>query len=281
MSSEQDDNPAGAEAALEFDRMTIERFRSAFPRALWNDDRKAWWVPGKTAGRRIARWRALEQSRADVHADAKGRDAFVFDPIVSEYLEAQAELVVRTPYSKTIVDELRQIPFARWDDVRRAWVIPFRAYEDLRQRWPDIEAAAQRAEPAERQRRRQEAKGTDAWLKAQRRSSERRRRRYPVPADDLPPADRPVSTGEYGVVLFILTGGELVDDEALAFYPNASRSHDLIWATWRPATLEELVQTWPAKTGPSAAEIARGWWFATKPELVAARKAARSLRRRF
>lgn len=280
MSTESDTQPQGAEAALEFDRMTIERFRSTFPRARWDDDRKAWWVPGKTADRRIARWRALEQSRADVHADAKGRDAFAFDPIVSRYLEAAAELVVCTPYSKTVVDELRQISFARWDDVRRAWVVPYRAYEDLRQRWPDIEAAAQRAEPEERRRRREEAKGTDAWLEAQRRSSERRRRRYPVPVDDLPPADRPVSTSAFGIVQFVSTGGELVDEASQALYPDIDGSRDLVWATWRPATLEELVHTWPAKSGPSAAEIARGWWFPTKPELVTARKTARSRERR-
>lgn len=61
----------GAQAQVEFDRMTVERFRETFPKARWDDVAKAWWVPGKTADRRIARWRALEQTKADIYADAK------------------------------------------------------------------------------------------------------------------------------------------------------------------------------------------------------------------
>jgi hypothetical protein len=276
MSTKQNLEREGAEASLEFDRMTIERFRSTFPNARWSDERQAWWVPGKTADRRIARWRALEQGRADVHADDKGRDAFVFDPIVSDYLEAQSELIVRTPYSRTVVEELRQVPFARWDDVRKAWVIPYRGYDELKRRWSGIEEAARRAEPDERKRRRDEAKGTDAWHLTQRRTAERRKRRFPVPIDDMPPSDRPVSTNEYGAICFLETSGELVELEALSLYPSLDQSHDLVWATWRPATLEELIHVWPAKSGPTALEIARGWWLPTKPELVDARKAAKS-----
>ena len=87
----------------------------------WDDQRKAWFVPGKTAERRIARWHALEAAKADIHADAKGRDAYQFEPIESAYLEAGLNLIVRTPYSKTVVDELRQVPFARWDAGDRVW----------------------------------------------------------------------------------------------------------------------------------------------------------------
>lgn len=276
MSTKQNPDPEGAEASLEFDRMTIERFRSTFPDARWSDEKQAWWVPGKTADRRIARWRALEQSRADVHADAKGRDAFEFDPIVSGYLEAQAELIVRTPYSRSVVDELRQVPFARWDDVRKAWVIPYRGYEELKRRWSEIEKAARRAEPEERRRRREEARGTNAWHLTQRRAAERRKRRFPVPFDDMPPFDRPVSTNEYGVICFVETSGELVESESHSLYPSVDPSRDLVWALWRPATLEELIHLWPAKSGPTASEIARGWWLPTRPELVDARKAAKS-----
>lgn len=280
MSTMQNPEPEGAEASLEFDRMTIERFRSTFPNARWSEERKSRWVPGKTADRRIARWRALEQSRADVHADAKGRDAFTFDPIVSNYLDPQAELIVRTPYSRSVVEELRQVPFARWDDVRKAWVIPYRGYGELRQRWPEIEEAARRAEPEERRRRREEARGTDAWHLIQRRTAERRKRRFPVPVNDMPPSDRPVSTNEYGVICFVETSGELVEPESLSLYPSADLSRDLVWAMWRPATLEELIHVWPSKSGPTASEIARGWWLPTKPELVDVRKAAKSRSRR-
>ncbi|TIW73561.1 MAG: hypothetical protein E5V58_10135, partial [Mesorhizobium sp.] len=36
----------GAEARFPFDRMAVERFRQAFPRARWSDERKSWFVPG-------------------------------------------------------------------------------------------------------------------------------------------------------------------------------------------------------------------------------------------
>lgn len=275
---EQED--AGAETSLEYDRMTIERFRSAFPKARWDDFKKAWIVPGKTASRRIARWRAIEQSRSDAYADVKGRDSFVFDPIVSAYLEAGDELIIRTPYSKTVVEELRLVPFARWDDVRRAWVVPYRGYDDLRRRWSEIEAAARRAEPTERRRRLEEAKGTEAWAESQRRVAERRKHRFPIPVGDPPPAGRPISTDVYKIVVFTNTFGELAEGDVLTFYPSAEQSSDLVWATWRSATLEELVNTWPAKAAPTSLEIARGWWSPTKPELASARKTARSLERR-
>ena len=109
---EDDAKPEGAPAEIDYDHMRVERFRETFPRARRDDERKSWWVPGKTADHRIAKWRALEQSRADIHADDKGRDAFLFDPIESDCLEAAAELVVRTTYSPTVVSELRQVPFA-------------------------------------------------------------------------------------------------------------------------------------------------------------------------
>jgi hypothetical protein len=177
--------------------MTVERFRETFPRARWDDARKSWWVPGKTANRRIARWRALEQSRVDVHADAKGQDAFLFDPIKSDYLEVGAELMVRTPYSRTVVSELRQVPFARWDDVRRVWVVPYRGYEGLARRWPEIEAAARRNEPEARRQRQREATGSPEYLASKLRSAERRKRRIPLSLDEPPPLGRPVSTSAW------------------------------------------------------------------------------------
>ena len=275
-----DPEPEEALAQLEYDRMSVERFRKTFPRARWDDDIKSWRVPGKTAARRLARWRALEQSRADVYADAKGRDAFLFDPIASEYLEVGPELVVRTPYSRTVVSELRQVPFARWDDVRRAWVVPYRGFEELAKRWPQIEAAARRNEPEARRRRQKDAVATPEFVTAKLRSAERRRRRFPISVDEPPPLRRPVSTAAWGVVVFTGSTGELVDDvEALEHYPHSAGSRNLVWASWRTATLEELVKTWPAKAAPDSAELSRGWWEPTKVELVAARKSARSRER--
>ena len=36
------DGAPGATAAFPYDRMTVERFREAFPRARWRDDLGAW-----------------------------------------------------------------------------------------------------------------------------------------------------------------------------------------------------------------------------------------------
>lgn len=279
METESEDT--GARAEFEYDRISVERFRETFPRARWDEDRKAWWVPGKTAEHRIARWRALEQSRADVHADAKGRDAYLFDPISSKYLEVGPELVVRTPYSRTVVAELRQVPFARWDDVRRAWVVPFRGYDELAKRWPDIEAAAGRNEPDVKKRRAEEARGTPEFEASRRRATERRKFRLPVPVNDPPPIGRPISTTPWGIIVVTGSTGEIAEAEAVrSFYPDVDVSGDVIWVIWRAATLDELVDTWPAKASPTAKELSRGWWQPTKADLVEARKAARSRNRR-
>lgn len=275
-----DDIPIGAKAEFAFDRMTVERFRKTFPRARWDDVRRAWWVPGRTAEHRIARWRALEQTRADIHADDKGRDAFAFDPIESAYLEVGNELVVRTPYSRTVVTELRHVPYARWDDVRMAWVVAFRSYDELKRRWPAIEAAARRNEPEERKTRREAAKGTPEHVAAQLRIAERRKHRYPIPVDAAPPLGRAISTATYGIVIFTGSAGELAEDLPSGIYEKVAREGDLVWATWRTPSLEELVETWPARSGPDEPEILRGWWHPTKPELVDARRAARSRERR-
>lgn len=281
MGEDPEPSSEGASVRFDFDRMTVQRFRDAFPRARWDDIRKAWVVPGKTAARRIARWQALEATKADVHADAKGRDAFLFGPIESAYLEPGLDLLVRTPYSRTVVDQLRQVPFARWDESERAWRVPYRSYEDLKRRWPDIEAAARRNEPEERRRRNAEAKGSETLEASRRRSAERRRRRYPVPVDDAPPLNRPVSTTTFGLLVFTASNGELADDDTVRLlYPDISRDTDLVWIGWRSPSLEELVKTWPSRIEPTPAERARGWWLPTKPELVVARKAVQSGERR-
>lgn len=76
----------GETVSFPFDRMTVEQFRTRFPKARWSDTRKAWFVPGKTAALRVGRWLAELEAEADAFADAKGRDAFEFDPIESRYL---------------------------------------------------------------------------------------------------------------------------------------------------------------------------------------------------
>ncbi|MBZ9605228.1 hypothetical protein [Phyllobacterium chamaecytisi] len=272
----------GALAAFPYDRMTVERFREAFPRARWNNDKRAWFVPGKTAVRRLDRWLAREADQALPHADAKGRDAYAFEPITSAYLEAADDLRVRTPYSKTVIEQMRAIPWAHWDEELRAWRVPFRSYEELLHRWTTIEAAARRNEPEERKRRLGLQRNSSTYKAAQLRYAERRRRRYPLPTEDLPPLERPLMTERYGIVAFTEVSGELVDPASLAlFYPHAALGmFNYVWGRWRAPTLAELVATWPARRVPEFLERSRGWWQPTLSELRLARQRARSVERR-
>jgi hypothetical protein len=269
----------GATTALPHDRITVARFRDAFPRARWSDSLNAWFVPGRTAQRRIVRWLAEMEAEADAFADDKGRDAFAFDPIESRYLEAsRSSFHIRTPYSRTIVDEIREIPFARWDADRRLWTVPYRSFEELRRRWPKIETAAERNEPEMRKARREAIKGTDLDEASKARTRERRRKRYPVPANDTPPLENAVAT-HVGVVFFVGTDGEFAEPETVeAFYFPPARD-EYVWMAWRPGSLEELVTTWPARTSPGQQEIDRGWWLPTLDELRGARRDAKSRRR--
>lgn len=239
----------GATTDLPHDRITLARFREAFPRARWSDRLNAWFVPGRTAEKRISRWLAEMEAEADAFADEKGRDAFAFDPIESRYLETTpSAFQIRTPYSRTVVDEIREIPSARWDGDRRLWTVPYRSYDELRRRWPAIEAAAARNEPEMRKARREAMKGTDEEEVSKARLRERRRKRYPVPADDVPPFERAIGT-HAGVVIFTGTDGELADPATVStFYFPAGQSEEHVWASWRPGSLEELVTIWPART---------------------------------
>src|SRR3978361_2443607 len=87
-----DEGRPGATAAFPFDRMTVGRFRSAFPGARWRDDLRAWFVPGTTAERRLNRWLGREMSGVLTYADERGRDSFAFQPIESRYLEVADDL---------------------------------------------------------------------------------------------------------------------------------------------------------------------------------------------
>ena len=264
----------GAVASFAYDRMSVQHFREQFPRARWSDERKAWFIPGKTAGQRFERWLERENAAISVHADARGKDAFQFDPIHSSYLRVDPDgLVVATPYSRTVIALLREIPFAAWDPGRKAWFVPFRSYDELRKRWAGIEEAARRNEPEERKARAAERREkADPVVRL--RAAERRRRRHPLHADDLPPLERPVMSRHHGIVVFERCDGELVAPEVLegGVYPELIDSQDYVWGHWRPATLEELIRTWPAKTAPPKRAL---WWQPSIEELRIARKAAK------
>lgn len=274
------DGTPGATASFPYDRMTVERFRATFPRARWREDLGAWFVPGKTAERRLNAWSSREWTGVLAHADARGRDAYAFEPIASPYVEAGDDLVVRTPYSRTVVAALRQVPWARWDPAAKAWRVPFRSFDALRRRWPAIEEAAREAEPEARRQREKSRRESPEHGERLAEAAERRRNRYPVPEDALPPLDRVLMT-HAGCVVFEAITGEVVEAALAArFYPGvAAGSATLVWATRRRPTHEELVRAWPARTAPEAPDLARGWWQPTLDILREERRKAASLER--
>lgn len=263
-----------------FDRMTVARFRETFPNARWSDTRQAWTVPGKTARKRIDRWLASEAARRSPYEEERGRDAYEFEPILSPYLQVfDRGFRIKTPFSRTVVDELRQVHFARWNGDDKVWEVPYASYDELQHRWEAIEEAAKRAEPEERRKRAEARKGTEEEARAKRRNSEHRKKRLPVPSDDLPPLGRPLATTAFGIVVVAEITGELIDPSVVAeHHPDADDEH--VWAGWRAATLEELVHTWPARAEPGEYERLRGWWQPTIEELRAARSSAKSRERR-
>ncbi|MGY5812258.1 hypothetical protein ACXHXG_31720 [Rhizobium sp. LEGMi198b] len=266
----------GATTDLPHDRMTVQRFREAFPRARWSDSLNAWFVPGRTAQRRISRWLAEMEAEADTFADEKGRDAFAFDPIESRYLEAApVSFQIRTPYSRTVINEIREIPYARWDADRRLWTVPYRSFGELRQHWPAIETAAKRSEPDVRRARRETIRGTEEDEASKARTRERRRKRYPVPSDDCPPFENAVGT-HVGVVFFTGTDGELADPATISAHYFPAEGREYVWVSWRQGGLEELVTTWPARVAPGQDDLDRGWWLPTLEELRVARRDAKS-----
>ncbi|SDA24117.1 hypothetical protein SAMN02799622_03328 [Methylobacterium sp. UNC378MF] len=277
---EAGDGAPGATAAFPYDRMTVERFRAAFPRARWRDDMGAWFVPGVTAERRLNAWSSREWSGVLAHADERGRDVFAFDPITSPYLDAADDLVVRTPYSRAVVAELRQVPWARWNPASKAWRVPFRSFEELRRRWQGIEAEARRAEPEARRERERSRRASQEHGERLAEAAERRRNRYPVPEDALPPLGCVVMT-HAGCAMFEAVTGEVVEASvATRFYPDVlAETGTLIWATLRRPTHDELVRAWPAQAASVPVELARGWWQPTIEVLREERRRAASLER--
>lgn len=122
------------------------------------------------------------------------------------------------------MEELRQIPFARWNGDEKAWKVPYASYDALQHRWEAIEEAAKRNESEKRRKRAEARKGTEEETEAKRRTIERRKKRLPVPSDDLPPPERPVAT-RYGIVVFTEVAGELVAAKVAGFYPHANDEH--------------------------------------------------------
>lgn len=96
--------------------------------------------------------------------------------------------MVRTPYSRDVVAELRQVPWARWDPAAKAWRVPFRSFDELRRRWPVIEEAAIRAEPEERRKRARSRKASPEHGDRLAEAAERHHERYPISEEHLPPS---------------------------------------------------------------------------------------------
>ncbi|WP_064503869.1 hypothetical protein [Methylobacterium platani] len=249
----------GVLVAMPFDRALLARFKDTFPTARWRRKLRRWFVPGTTAEQRADAWIAREISSLDAYGDDKGRDAYAFEPLESPYLTAGAEaLLVRTPYSRTVVDTLRTIPFAAWAPEIRAWRVPWRSYEALKEVWDGIEEAARSSEPAARRARREAARDPAA-------EAERRRRRHPVPRADPPPLGAAVEVAQAGVVVFeALDDAPVAETAALAHYPGITADGPLVWGWWRIPTPAEIADTVPA-AAPDAP--GRGWWPATRAGL--------------
>jgi hypothetical protein len=275
----EDDDGSGAIVSFPFDVDLVERFRSAFPRARWSEQLQAWRLPGATAVRRATRWLDQELPAGFGRADERGRDSFSFEPIVSPYLTAADELIICTPYSRTVVAELRAVPWAWWNGEDKAWHVPFRSVDELRKRWPAIETAAKRNEPEARKQRNEAAKAEPGYEEAKLATSERRRHRYPVPAASLPPLDKVLMSHEGPLVILEVTGEVVPGETAQRHYTPSSAQQDLVWAIWRRPTFDELIRTWPAKRPAIPSDLVRGWWQPTLEELRPARRAARSLER--
>lgn len=248
----------GAILRFPFDRTAIARLRTAFPRARFREDEAgggSWFVPGKTAAARLARWIDAEREHRDPHGEARGRDAFVFEPIDSPYLTTDARgFVIRTPYSRRVVLTLRGIAAARWDPAERAWRVPWHAAEALTDAWPAIEAAL--------------AEG-DAPSPP---DPDKRARRLAVPGDDLPPlGDDALPVGSpHGIVV----AEDVVSPRSKP--PPAGCA----WVRWRRPLWRELRRLKPADE-PDDEARERGWWEPTAAEIDAARAlASAAIRRR-
>jgi len=260
--------------------MTVERFRTAFPQARWREDLGAWFVPGVTAVTRLSKWRAHEWSGVLLYADERGRDDYAFNPFESPYLVVDRDLVIRTPFSRAVVTELRAIPWARWDPASKAWRVPFRSVADLRRRWPAIETAAREAEPEARRQRKQARMSSPDGQQEAALAAERRKHRYPVSNSAMPPLG-PVLMTHVGPVVFEDVTGEVVEAKTKdRFYPGIVADYaTLIWATWRRPTHDELVQARPARSPATPDEIHRGWWTPDFDVLREERRRAASLDR--
>ncbi|WP_243375646.1 hypothetical protein [Microvirga solisilvae] len=272
-----DGEKPGAFARFPYDRDLVRRFREAFPRARWRGEESGWFVPGTTAVKRLNAWMAQELETLDRHADDKGRDAYLFEPLESSYLSIGEDLRIRTPYSQTIVEALRSIPWAHWSPNEKLWHVPFRSYDALRRLWPMIEEAARRNEPEARRQRREERR-QQGYVSPDPLQAERRRRRYPVPGDDLPPLDTPLATLPWGVVVFDDVEDHVVEEALDAtIYPHAKVDRErFVWARWRMPHLDELYRAKPSQEPEnSAIRAERGWWWPSREEL---QERARKLR---
>ncbi|MFE1597756.1 hypothetical protein [Methylobacterium sp. ID0610] len=261
----------GVLVAMPFDRTRIARFRESFPTAKFRRASRRWFVPGTTAERRVDAWIGQELSALDAHGDAKGRDAYAFEPLTSPYLDPAPEsLIIRTPYSRTVVETLRGLASAHWDPGIRAWRVPWRSYEALKAVWPVIEAAAIRNAPEAKRARRAAPGDREA-------AGERRRRRYPVPADDLPPLGAPVETAGFGVVVFeaLDTAPVAPEDLPQAVAP-VTPGRTMVWGWWRMPDFRELAEVTPAARPD---DVRRGWWPPTRDGLETRRRRLRETER--
>jgi hypothetical protein len=108
--------------------------------------------------------------------------------------------------------------------------------------------------------------------------AERRRRRYPVPGDDLPPLEAPVATLQWGVVVFEDVESNPIGEAAMEdLYPHMrDEPGRFVWARWRVPSLQEVYRARPMREDEdSETKAGRGWWIPNRAEL---QETARRLR---
>lgn len=164
-----------AEIRFSYDPDLLEDFKMTFPRARWQSTSRSWNVPGRTAAKRLAKWREkvvdaiIEQREQRRIEEQRARDAILaFDPLPkSPYVRASSDgIIVTVRYHPELSSLLRKLPHGRWDPSLLRWTFPFTSGEAIRSELKEIERLARAAEEMAEQETRSRIAAIDAKLRA-------------------------------------------------------------------------------------------------------------------
>lgn len=197
----------------------------------------------------------------------------------STYPGFDGEFVVRTQYDPRVVDVLRTIPGARWDEARRVWIVPARSHAALAPHVVSINAWAEQTRAAEAEA----ARIAEEERRAKRRELDARR--YLVLADRAPSIGKTLREGDRVVTVESL--GKIFrssDDDGMLdpwmegelvryAYHRAPTAEELAAleareTRMRPAMVAQPVQQAQARATPVAVFAARAKIAAIKAEGV-------------